>query len=443
MIIPEEVEAKIRHICSVIHEVEWSGVLFYSYSGSIDNKDLVITCKDIYVMDIGSGAYTEYNEHPSILDFRIQNNLLEENIQEGLIHSHNNMSTFFSGTDMDTLVDEGTNSNHFVSLIVNNAGKYTARVTRKVVRELKAVAHIVYESNSYYNSYNNKKITLDENKSWEEDKQESKTVEEIEYFNLDIEKQDASNPFTEIDDRLREIQEDKKRKEIKPWNSYNSNRKEYTSFNSYNKEKYPNSTPNRWEQGNIFRDDRLNYGYGAYDDFYDDYLDYKYSRNYDNIGFHEVKEEDDELPLCMTEDFDPDLIKSLIVSLLTGDVTVDDKDFDTEEYVKKMDTIYESKFGPLNEDNYPNLPSEVLDDNNKKLESWIGSMVDFLVYTEDKKLLSELQKKYGHEFTEVDTAEICAMDMWNALDKLPKSYVKNVMMDALLNYIPDAAKDVK
>ena len=40
--------------------------------------------------------------------------------------------TFFSGTDKATLQSEGSDMNHFVSLIVNNAGKYTAGVTRKV-----------------------------------------------------------------------------------------------------------------------------------------------------------------------------------------------------------------------------------------------------------------------------------------------------------------------
>ena len=42
------------------------------------------------------------------------------------------MATFFSGTDTDTLREEGNKRNHFVSLIVNNAGTYTAGITRKV-----------------------------------------------------------------------------------------------------------------------------------------------------------------------------------------------------------------------------------------------------------------------------------------------------------------------
>ena len=44
------------------------------------------------------------------------------------------MATFFSGTDQNTLAQEGMGMNNFVSLIVNNAGEYTAAITRKVTR---------------------------------------------------------------------------------------------------------------------------------------------------------------------------------------------------------------------------------------------------------------------------------------------------------------------
>lgn len=42
------------------------------------------------------------------------------------------MPTFFSGTDLATLRTEGFDRNCFVSLIVNNAGEYSAAITRKV-----------------------------------------------------------------------------------------------------------------------------------------------------------------------------------------------------------------------------------------------------------------------------------------------------------------------
>lgn len=439
MIIPTSVEAKIRHICSIIHDVEWSGVLFYSHTGSIEENNFEIKCEDIYVMDIGSGGYTEYKENASILDYRIQNNLLTEVIQEGLIHSHNNMSTFFSGTDRDTLIEEGTNSNHFVSLIVNNAGSYTARMTRKVTRELKAKAHITYEADEYYNSYGDNKIVLNEGRKWEEDREETKTIQEIEYFNLDIEKHAADNEFTELDNRLREIKEAKEKE---------ASKKRYPYLITYNKDKYKKE-PEPWKQKQIFpTEDYYN------DDFYDNYYDYKYSKEhnyksyeeYINKAYEDSKEKDteedyEEVPLCMTEDATPELIKTLAAQLLSGDITTTPDKFKFEEFIATMDSTYENKFGPLIEDDYPNVSSEIIDDNNKNLETWITSMTDYIVYTEDKTLLKNLQKKYGRTFTEIDTAEVIAMDLWRYLDDLPESYVKEKIMDTLMDYIPDGAKE--
>lgn len=439
MIIPTEVEAKIRHICSIIHEVEWSGVLFYTHSGSMDDGSFVVKCEDIYVMDIGSGTYTEYKENATILDYRIQNNLLTEEIQEGLIHSHNNMSTFFSGTDRDTLVEEGTNSNHFVSLIVNNEGKYTARVTRKITREVKAVAHIIYDSNSYYNSYGDNKVILEKDKHWEEDREESRIIQEIEYFNLDIEKQEASNPFTAIDERLREIKREKDAATRKY--SYNSVRDRYPYLNTYNKEKYPKE-PDSWKQTQ-FQDNSF------YDDYYNDYYDRLYAQQHiedpanvvNDVKTTTQKDVDVDVPMCLTEDADPELIKLLAAQILSGDITVDPDKFNAEEFVRGMDSLYEKKFGPLIEDDYPNLSDEIIEENNKRLENWINGILDYAVYNEDKKLLEKLKKEYGRKFTEIDTAEVIATDLWVYLNKLPESYVKELIMNTLMDYIPDGAKE--
>lgn len=428
MIIPPDVEAKIRHICSVVHEVEWSGVLFYSHRGSMDEGNFEVTCEDLYVMDIGSGAYTEYKENASILDYRIQNNLLTEEIQEGLIHSHNNMSTFFSGTDSDTLIEEGTHSNHFVSLIVNNAGNYTARVTRKITRDLKAKAHIVYEADEYYNSYGDTKVILSDKKQWEEDREETKTVQEIEYFNLTIVKDNVDNPFQDIDERLREIKVAKEAEKKK--SSYT--KKSYPYLNTYNKSKYPKE-PDAWRQQQLPMDD-------IYSGFYDDYYDYKYSRQYkDNPFLEDIDKE--EVPLCMSECASEDFIADLAAQLITGDITADPKKTDFKNFVDNMDELYEDKFGPLIAKNYPNVSSEVIDDNNKKLSTWLDGMIDYVVYSEDKELIKSLKKKYKRDFTELDTGEIVAMDLWHFLDKLGSSYVKDKMMDKLLDYLPDGAKE--
>lgn len=94
IIIPENVEKKIRYICNRVWNTEWSGTLFFNYSGSFENNDLTITCKDIYVMDIGTQTYTEFDMSPDVISYMTENPELLD-CQMGLIHSHNNMSKKF------------------------------------------------------------------------------------------------------------------------------------------------------------------------------------------------------------------------------------------------------------------------------------------------------------------------------------------------------------
>lgn len=93
MVIPLEVERKIRLLCREIHNVEWSGVLFYKVSGSFEDKSLTITCVDIFQMDEGTGGYTEYDMSPDVCSYMCDHpELMEAGIYQGLIHSHNNMA---------------------------------------------------------------------------------------------------------------------------------------------------------------------------------------------------------------------------------------------------------------------------------------------------------------------------------------------------------------
>lgn len=131
LIIPEEVQRKIRECCYQSYNTEWSGILFYTPNTSLEVEEPIFTVNDFFVMDIGSSTYTEFSESPEVVSYMIDNDLLD--CKYGLIHSHNTFSTFFSGTDLSTLNEEGNDTIHFLSLIVNNAGSYTAAITRKVV----------------------------------------------------------------------------------------------------------------------------------------------------------------------------------------------------------------------------------------------------------------------------------------------------------------------
>lgn len=105
--------------------------------------------------------------------------------------------TFFSGTDISTLKEEGRDRNHFVSLIVNNAGNYTAAITRKV--------RYVETRRLSYSSFEDTSIS-DVEETFEE-------LEEMEYFYLDIVFEDKEEyDFTEVHERLKEIKASKEAK---------------------------------------------------------------------------------------------------------------------------------------------------------------------------------------------------------------------------------------
>lgn len=194
MIIPAEVERKIRLLCKEIHDVEWSGILFYTVEGSFTEKNLVITCKDIYQMDEGDSGYTEYKMSPEVIAYCVDHpELLKAGVYQGNVHSHSVMRAFFSTTDTETLVSEGSDMAHFVSLIVNNAGTYTAAVTRRVRIKTDMKRSISYPT------WGNKEITDYET----EDKEE----EVIQKFDLRIKEEYEDK---EVLDRIKEIRNKKK-----------------------------------------------------------------------------------------------------------------------------------------------------------------------------------------------------------------------------------------
>lgn len=197
LIIPEEVERKIRLLCREIHNIEWSGILFYEVSGSFENKDLVVTCKDIYQMDIGNGSYTEYTIPPDVASYMLEHDLM--GCYQGHIHSHHQMSTFFSGTDTQELRDGGNDTNHFVSLIVNNARTYTAGITRRIDAKKTIREEFSYKSfNDVEHSGVKEYITEDSYLEW---------------YKMQIEIQGRNNSFEdEMLARIKEIKEEKSKK---------------------------------------------------------------------------------------------------------------------------------------------------------------------------------------------------------------------------------------
>ncbi len=125
---PEKFLNKVKYLCKLISKEEWSGVLFYSIQGTIkDVSKMIITVEDILPLDKGSSAYTEYSLDDRLIDYMMENPESQD-YKIGHIHSHNTMSVFFSGTDMEELTENSFAHNFYLSLIVNNDMDFTAKV---------------------------------------------------------------------------------------------------------------------------------------------------------------------------------------------------------------------------------------------------------------------------------------------------------------------------
>ena len=207
LIIPKFVESKIRTLLKEIYNIEWSGVLFYTYTGSFDTKDLVITCQDILPMNIGSSTYTEFDVNSDVASYMVEHDLLD--CQMGLCHSHHNMQTFFSGTDEATLYEEGKDRNNFLSLIVNNAKEYNARITEK---ETAVITKKVKSSKSFFGLG-----------SKEEESESTITETYVNYYPLTIEFEEELNEDAGLMQRINELKDLKKANEAKKTFNFTKN----------------------------------------------------------------------------------------------------------------------------------------------------------------------------------------------------------------------------
>ena len=173
-------------------------------------------------MDVGSAVYTEFDTSPDIANYMVMNDLMDCHM--GLVHSHQSFGTFFSSTDTSTLQEEGSYKNNFVSLIVNNAGSYTAAITRHVFCEVENNTTYTYE------------MFGDGTKSGSEKGTEKR--ERIEYFMMNVHKPEL--PENTLDTRIDEILE-KKRKSTAKYSPYSNQTAVYNTtpfFEAYDDEPF-------------------------------------------------------------------------------------------------------------------------------------------------------------------------------------------------------------
>jgi proteasome lid subunit RPN8/RPN11 len=230
LIITNDVKSKIDILHKEVGKVEWCGILTYKKEeGHISKPDtVVIRTIDIYPMEIGSEAYTEFetddpvevctmlDRMPSYMDARV-----------GFLHTHHSMNTFFSGTDVQELHDNVAKfSPYYLSLIVNFDGIYNAKVV-------------------YLNKLPSRSISIiDEN----DDEKFLVTAErEVMFsFDLDIEFEYNTQNNTVLLDRIKELKA-KKVAKVAALPTYTSN-----NYQTFTRPTTKDTTSNRTTQIGLF-----------------------------------------------------------------------------------------------------------------------------------------------------------------------------------------------
>lgn len=339
LIVPEEVEEKIRYLLRKFPSTEWSGVLFYTHEGTFEDDNLVITCKDIYPMDLGNATYTEFRMSEDVASYMADNIELFD-CDMGLVHSHHVMSTFFSGTDVSTLQEEGNERNCFVSLIVNNAGEYNAAITRKLQSKSEVT---VKKLGISYEFFGDGEISVENAQSPEETKQVVSS-DTIEYFMMEVERHTVSNHLDYLDKRFEEIQEKKRSTStINAYNNFNAyDGKSYSSWN-YNRE---SETPKSYlersaeEASNSITKSKW---------WYDDDNKNRFNENEPMLWDWkkeeaEEKTEEEDIPFI---DYtpDPDAIHAAAVHMITCSLLLNPDKCDLKQWIHKhMSKMYEKMF---------------------------------------------------------------------------------------------------
>lgn len=367
LVIPADVENKIRYLCNKISQVEWSGTLFYTYSGSFEEGTLEIRCVDIFPMDIGSQTYTEFDMSPDVVAYMTDHPELL-NCQMGLIHSHNNMATFFSGTDTATLREEGNDRNHFVSLIVNNAGTYTAAITRKITERKVISSTFIYRTFDDIEKTGTRTVEVEE--------------EAIVYNMLNIVKEgEVTEPFLEINERLEVIKKNKTK--------VAATKAPFSTIPYYDGLSFtpPVYQGNSKEVSRIARQNSL---------FDEDFMESEPPRRVERIT------DPNELAI------DASVVKSITLQLITGSIAIADASkIDPVKWTGQMTKLFDKRFK----------------EDMNIFHFWAETMVEFVVTNFIPEEFASFEDDY--------ISELCQA-VYRTLDKLPQNkYIKSIQ-DALV-----------
>ena len=350
--VPSNVEEKIRYLIRKFPHTEWSGVLFYTHTGSFEDGDLTIICRDIFPMDLGDATFTSFNMSEDVAAYMAENIELFD-YDTGILHSHHTMSSLASGTDINTLQKEGNNTNCFVSLIVNTAGTYSAYITRKIQTKSEVT---IKKLGGEYEFFGEGTIRLGEE---EPQSQQIVNSEKIEYYEMDVEREVVDNPYDYLDERFKEIEKKKETEKKYNWSNFTPG----TSYTPYSyKEPVQQTLP-------FYRGDNVDDVYNWWDD--DEKSSSKKSQKEATI------EDFDYTP-------DPTFINHCVAHMLICSLIPISGRYNIKDFVEnKMDRLYNNMFG---EDEF-------------SFQAWVDFILDYTMFysvdaTAPKEFVSFQEDEY-------------------------------------------------
>nr|DAH00689.1 MAG TPA: Ubiquitin-like protein [Crassvirales sp.] len=391
--VTEELERKIRYYLDRFPNTEYSGTLFYRVTGSFEEMNLEVTAFDFLLQDIGTSTYTEFNMSPDVVAYMVDNpELLDENVYQGLMHSHHTMGAFFSGTDDATLREEGSDRTHFLSLIIDTRGTYQAAITRVVEEEMTATGSAKF-------------ITFNEQEANQPISYTFKR-KRLESFMLNVQRPQLPNPYLELSQRIEEVQRQKAEaaKKAIPATTYGGNYGSYGGYGGYGR--YRDDDPYTWPaerktpatapayQATVGRDNVIPINKAA-----------------EVVPPVEEKEQEiEEEPASVDYSayvIPEDILMKAARELLSGSIT-ETLDGTLEEISEAMVEKYKARF-----------PDIAL------FEAWVASHVEFIVY-------------YTETYLNVDDdtqAALLANALSDELAKLPANEYVLSMIGHLENYV--------
>lgn len=367
LIISKELQAEIMSMHAFCGNTEWSGPLFYKVmEGDINTpSELVLKALHVYPYDIGTPGYTEFDFDEKMMDYyeAYPECTRSRGAKWGLIHTHHQMGTFFSNTDLSELHDNSEKHNYYVSLIVNHISDFKAKIAIVAERTVKISQEEDFIS---FTGSDGKPTKIDLSSTARKD-----TVEKV-LVHMDCEIIFEKDVF--FSDRITALKSTPRRVPIITYPT-----KSVIGFgkNKDNKQGKFNWQTNIWEGGD---DDYIS------DYYYDNYGPKKGGSNAPIYKGNQDKEE---------IIFDTLNVKNFLVKWISGDMLCEDRLSDVlkeankttrgkvlDGYILKLDSSLKDTFGEVFNVEYKDITPEMVGDLALACTKQLKGCQDYAVATD-------------------------------------------------------------